>query len=100
MVVARIVYKQHSKIKVPVHRAKIVPRDGNNPKKVKVVVSILAASNLKIAATMNIGYPTNFPLKNKTPKRVVRIAPTVDRASVPLEKKASVPCLGGPNAQI
>ena len=97
-VVARIVYKQRSKIKVPANRAKIVPRDGNNSKKVKVVVSILVASNPKIAATMNIGSPTNFPTKMKQPKPVVKIAQTVGRASVPLAKRASVPCLGGRNA--
>ena len=83
---------------MPVHRALHVLQAGNNPKKVKVVVSILAASNLKIAATMNIGYPTNFPTKMKTPKPVVTIAPTVGRASVPLAKRASGPCSGGQDA--
>ena len=85
---------------MPVHRALHVLQDGNNPKKVKVVVSISVASNLKIAATTNIGYPTNFPTKMQNPKQVVKIAQRVGRASEPLAKRASVHCLGGRIARI
>ena len=72
--------------------------DGNKKTKELRFALTPVASNLKIAATTNIGYPTNFPTKMKTPKPVVTIAPTVGRASVPLAKRASVRCSGGRDA--
>jgi hypothetical protein len=86
------------KTKMPVNPVKNARRDGTNHWTTLPIVSILVASNLKIAATMNIGCPTNFPTKKRNPEPVVKIAQTVGRALVPLAKKASVPCLGGPNA--
>ena len=56
------------------------------------------ASNPKIAATTNIGYRPNFPTKINNPKPVVSIALSVDRAKVPLAKRAFVRCLGGQSA--
>ena len=69
---------------------------GGNKKTKEVRFALTpVASNLKIAATTNIGYPTNFPTKMQNPKGVVKIAQRVGRASVPLAKRAFVRCLGG-----
>jgi hypothetical protein len=69
--------------------------DGNKKTKELRFATTLVASNLKIAATTNIGYPTNFPTKMQDPKQVVKIAQMVGRASDPLAKRVSVRCLGG-----
>ena len=69
---------------------------GGNKKTKEVRFALTpVASNLKIAATTNIGYPTNFPTKMQDPKQVVKIAQMVGRASDPLAKRVSVRCLGG-----
>ena len=38
--IVKIVQKKRFKIKVPVHRALLVPQDGNNPTKVPLPVSV------------------------------------------------------------
>ena len=88
------------KTKMPVNLVKNARQDGINHQPTLPIVLILVASNPKIAATMNIGYPTNFPKKMKNPEPVVKIALTVGRASVPLAKRASVRCLGGQSVRL
>ena len=76
-----------------------VPRVGLKKTQVNRFATTPVASNLKIAATTNIGYPTNSPTKKQNPEPVATIAHRVGRAQVPLAKRAFVPCSGGQNAQ-
>ena len=54
VVVAVIVWKKHFKIKVPVHRAKAAPPDGNNPTKVPPLALVSIGNQPTVAKTPNI----------------------------------------------
>ena len=54
VVLVAIVSKKHFKIKVPVHRAKAAPPDGNNPTKVPPLALVSIGNQPTVAKTPNI----------------------------------------------
>ena len=76
--------------------APIVQLGGRKRARENLRANIWAASCLKIAVTMSIGYRTKPRLAKVDACRVH----LVDLAWAPLEKRASVLCSGGPNVPI